>query len=152
MTKHNSAGSNKKSWSSKSSVSENVFPFRTSGQKGKPFLMRSIDLSFGAQFPPPLCGHPAWAGSGSRVPQHVLCPGHHLKALTPALLSTPLTKCCLNHSPYKLLVSLLRQMVNYAALAARHDSGRDTGARTQMRPGDPQKLISSSSTHTMMWW
>lgn len=30
----------------KSSVSKNIFPFRTSGQKGKGFLMGSIDVSF----------------------------------------------------------------------------------------------------------
>lgn len=136
----------------KSSVSESVFLFRTSGQKGKQFLMSSIDLSFGAQFLPPLCGHPARRGSGSRVPQHILCPGHQLKALTPALLSTPLTTCCLHHSPDKLLVSLLGQMMSYADLDAGQDSGQDTGARMQMRVGDPQKWIGSSSTHVMMWW
>jgi len=126
----------------KSTVSENVFSFRTSGQKGRWFLMSSTDLSFGAQLPPPLCGHPTRGCSGSRDPQHVLCPGHLLKALTPALPSTPLTKCCLHHSPDKLPISLLGQ-TSYAATTLRwlpgQDSGQDAGARMQRRAGDPQK-------------
>lgn len=42
--------------------------------------------------------------------------------------------------------------MSYAALDARQDSGLDAGARTQTKAGDPQKLISSSSTPAMMWW
>lgn len=43
-------------YAAKSSISENVFSFRTSGQEGKQFSIRSIDLSFGAVSPSPVWG------------------------------------------------------------------------------------------------
>lgn len=100
--------------------------------------MSSIDLSFGAVSPLSCMGTPT-RGLGSGVPRRVLCLGHQLKAFTPALLSVPLIKCCLHHSPDTLLVSLLGQMMNSAVLDARQDSGQDAGAGMQMRVGDPQK-------------